>query len=209
MRWPRIIFIALVLLIFGAFLHYTLPQRDVVRVTGTEIIRQDFSGLNRIFYAQGDSGNAQPESRDLRLINAAFPDRVNEAGEEHARRVMLRNRPRVMAAALFQRPAPTAMPRPETQPRPGRSRQWFRSAYGWRRALTTYPKSVETAKMEGRRTNADRQKCSTLNPRACHIASKFFASGTVQEPVTTPARTATARRWAKPGSGFGQRRRPA
>jgi hypothetical protein len=69
MRWPRIIFIALVLLILGAFLQYTLPQRDIVRITGTEIIRQDFSGLNRIFYAQGDSGNAVVESRDLRLIN--------------------------------------------------------------------------------------------------------------------------------------------
>ena len=73
MRWPRIIFIALSLLIVGAFVHYTLPQRDIVRVTGTEIIRQDFSGLNRIFYAQGDSGNAIVESRDLRLINTILP----------------------------------------------------------------------------------------------------------------------------------------
>jgi len=69
MRWPRIIFIAILVLIFGSLLHYVLPQRDVARITGTEIIRQDFSGLNRIFYAQGDSGNAQTDSRDLRLIN--------------------------------------------------------------------------------------------------------------------------------------------
>jgi len=70
MRWPRIVFFLIVFVILGALLHYTLPQRDIVRITGTEIIRQDFSGLNRIFYAQGDSGNAQTESRDLRLINA-------------------------------------------------------------------------------------------------------------------------------------------
>lgn len=70
MRWPRIAFITVLILILGALLHYTLPQRDIVRITGTEIIRQDFSGLNRIFYAQGDSGNAQTDSRDLRLINA-------------------------------------------------------------------------------------------------------------------------------------------
>lgn len=72
MRWPRIIFIAVLVLIFGALLHYVLPQRDIARITGTEIIRQDFSGLNRIFYAQGDSGNAQTDSRDLRLINAVL-----------------------------------------------------------------------------------------------------------------------------------------
>lgn len=74
MRWPRLIFIAVIAAIVIAFLHYTLPQREIVRITDTEIIRQDFSGLNRIFYAQGDSGNAQTESRDLRLINTVRPN---------------------------------------------------------------------------------------------------------------------------------------
>lgn len=72
MHWPRIIFLTLLAAIIGAFLHYTLPQREIVRITDTEIIRQDFSGLNRIFYAQGDSGNAQTDSRDLRLINTVM-----------------------------------------------------------------------------------------------------------------------------------------
>jgi hypothetical protein len=72
MRWPRIVILALLALIVGSILHYTLPQRDIARITGTEIIRQDFSGLNRIFYAQGDSGNAQTDSRDLRLINSVL-----------------------------------------------------------------------------------------------------------------------------------------
>lgn len=53
----------------GAFLHYTLPQRDIVRVTGTEIIRKDFSGISRLFYAQADSGDTEVGNRDLRLIN--------------------------------------------------------------------------------------------------------------------------------------------
>lgn len=54
----------------GAFLHYTLPQKDIVTVQGTEIIRQDFSGWNRIFYAAADSGNDEATvNRDLRLIN--------------------------------------------------------------------------------------------------------------------------------------------
>jgi hypothetical protein len=54
---------------FGAFLHYTLPQKEIVRVTGTEIIRKDFSGLSRWFYAQADSGDVSSGNRDLRLIN--------------------------------------------------------------------------------------------------------------------------------------------
>jgi len=53
----------------GLFLHYVLPQHDVVKVTSTEIIRTDFSGWNRLFYAQADSGNVDQPTRDLRLIN--------------------------------------------------------------------------------------------------------------------------------------------
>ncbi|MBM7066370.1 DUF1523 family protein [Actibacterium sp. 188UL27-1] len=57
-------------LLIAAMLHYTLPQHDIVRVTGTEIIRQDFSGWNRMFYAQADSGNeTSAQNRDLRKIN--------------------------------------------------------------------------------------------------------------------------------------------
>ncbi len=59
----------LALLIAGSFFHYVLPQHDIVKVTSTEIIRTDFSNLNRIFYAQADSGAAEQPTRDLRLIN--------------------------------------------------------------------------------------------------------------------------------------------
>jgi hypothetical protein len=57
------------LLVIGGFFHYVLPQHDVVKVTSTEIIRTDFSSLNRIFYAQADSGASDQPTRDLRLIN--------------------------------------------------------------------------------------------------------------------------------------------
>lgn len=56
-------------LIFGALFHYVLPQHDVVKITSTEVIRQDFTSFNRIFYAQADSGSAELTTRDLRLIN--------------------------------------------------------------------------------------------------------------------------------------------
>ncbi|MEM1237754.1 MAG: DUF1523 family protein [Pseudomonadota bacterium] len=65
-RWTiRILFFAFVV----AFLHYTLPQRDLVRVADTEIIRKDYSGWTRIFYAQPDTGDLEQPTRDLRLIN--------------------------------------------------------------------------------------------------------------------------------------------
>lgn len=71
----RLLFWALVLLIFGAFLHYSLPQWDVVRVTDTYEKRQDFSNVNRLFWAQADSGSAaSPASRDVLFIQAFRPD---------------------------------------------------------------------------------------------------------------------------------------
>lgn len=65
----KVTFRILVFLIVGLFLHYVLPQHDIVKITSTEIIRTDFSGLNRIFYAQADSGTTEQSTRDLRLIN--------------------------------------------------------------------------------------------------------------------------------------------
>lgn len=67
LKW---VFVVTFWLFIGSFLHYTLPQKDIVTVQGTEIIRQDFSGFNRIFYAAADSGNDETTvNRDLRLIN--------------------------------------------------------------------------------------------------------------------------------------------
>ena len=61
----RYLLVAVVLLL----LNYVLPQQDVAKINGTEVIRQDFSGWNRIFYSQADSGNAELATRDLRLIS--------------------------------------------------------------------------------------------------------------------------------------------
>ncbi|MFN3662563.1 DUF1523 family protein [Yoonia sp.] len=65
----KFVFRLLILSFFALFLHYVLPQHDIVKVTSTEVIRTDFSSLNRIFFARGDSGAATPDTRDLRLIN--------------------------------------------------------------------------------------------------------------------------------------------
>jgi len=65
-RWTfRLILLALL----GAWLHYTLPQRDVVRVVNTYEERQDFGGLGDIFWqnTSGATANA-PVTRDVLFI---------------------------------------------------------------------------------------------------------------------------------------------
>lgn len=154
MRWPRIIFIGCLVLIFGAFLNYTLPQRDIVRITGTEIIRQDFSGINRIFYAQGDSGNAQTESRDLRLINAAFPDSVTETGEvtRPGGVMVYRNEDTGFGwPPYFKLNSADLHAEAANLTSTGADPQWVAiTHYGWRsRLLTTYPNVVAIRPVAG------------------------------------------------------------
>ena len=69
MTYIKWTFRLLVLALLAAFLSYVLPQRDIVRVVSTEVIRTDFTNYNRMFYAQADSGSAEAATRDLRLIN--------------------------------------------------------------------------------------------------------------------------------------------
>lgn len=75
MRWPRIIFLLVVASLFGAFAHYTLPQREVVRIVGTQLQLTEISGWSAWFYAQSDSGaDGTSVQRDVRLISATRPD---------------------------------------------------------------------------------------------------------------------------------------
>jgi hypothetical protein len=143
MRWPRIIFLSLLALLVGAFLHYTLPQRDIVRIASTEIIRTDFSGLNRFFYAQGDSGGAQVESRDLRLINTVQADgdvmvyRNEDTGFGWPPYFKLNS-------ADVQAEAANLVSTAE-------SPRWVAMThYGWRsRLLTTYPNAISMREVSG------------------------------------------------------------
>jgi hypothetical protein len=75
MRWPRIIFFGLLTVLVAACLHYTLPQRDVVRIVNVESRLTELGRFNGLFYAQRDSGSAQATAmRDLRLISTIRPD---------------------------------------------------------------------------------------------------------------------------------------
>ena len=70
MFYVKWIFRLIVLSLLFGFLHYTLPQRDIVRIVETEVRRVDF-GENSIFWAGADTGqNAGTVNRDIRFINA-------------------------------------------------------------------------------------------------------------------------------------------
>ena len=67
-KWALRIVMAIFVL---GFLHYTLPQHDIVRITGTENRRVDV-GENSIFWSRADVGMANSTSRDVFFINAVY-----------------------------------------------------------------------------------------------------------------------------------------
>lgn len=65
---------ALILFIVGAvFLNYYLPSRDVVRIVGTEVKRVDVDS-GAPFWDRADIGTNEEATRDVRFINAEFPN---------------------------------------------------------------------------------------------------------------------------------------
>ncbi len=66
MRFVKPVLLLILLLLVGGFLYFYLPSHDVVRIVGTDVKRVDIAG------------GSQPESvagtRDVRFINAVWPD---------------------------------------------------------------------------------------------------------------------------------------
>lgn len=76
MSYIKWTFIIAFWVLFGAFLHYTLPQRDTVYITGVEIKLEQF-GENSIFWASPDTGASAEGGyveRDVRFIDAVQAD---------------------------------------------------------------------------------------------------------------------------------------
>lgn len=70
----RILFWGVILSLFAAFLHYTLPQWDVVRISDTYEKRVD-PGDNRWFWAQAEVGNdTTVAQRDVFFIQTMRPN---------------------------------------------------------------------------------------------------------------------------------------
>jgi hypothetical protein len=73
MRFLKWSFFGILTLFVLSFLHYTLPQHDIVRIVGTENRRMDL-GENSWFWAAPDVGTGSGASRDVFFINAVFPN---------------------------------------------------------------------------------------------------------------------------------------
>ena len=66
-------------LLVAAFLHYTLPQRDVVAIINT-YNKNTPIGANWMFYSIEDTGTGVETTsavRDIRYIDAVFPDKTS------------------------------------------------------------------------------------------------------------------------------------
>ncbi len=73
MRRIKWFFGIIISLMVIAFLHYALPSRDIVQIVGTDVKRMDV-GHNSWFWASPDAGTATETTRDVRFINAAWPN---------------------------------------------------------------------------------------------------------------------------------------
>jgi len=60
--------------LLGSFLHYTLPQRDIVRIVNTYEERQELGDWTRLFWARPDEQSSALISRDVQFIQGV---RVN------------------------------------------------------------------------------------------------------------------------------------
>ncbi|WP_135502286.1 DUF1523 family protein [Roseovarius aestuariivivens] len=70
MYYFKLGFWAVVWILIAAFLHYTLPQTDIARITDTYEKRMDF-GDNALFWAGADTGNnATLQNRDVQFIQS-------------------------------------------------------------------------------------------------------------------------------------------
>ncbi|WP_293574744.1 DUF1523 family protein [Phaeobacter sp.] len=63
--------------LIGAFLHYTLPQYDVVRIVNTYEERQELNDWTRVFWSQPDAQSAELLNRDVQFIQAKYADDSN------------------------------------------------------------------------------------------------------------------------------------
>lgn len=74
MVYVKWVFLLTVWLLFGAFLHYTLPQYDVVRVIGTYEERQELGDWTRVFWSRPDGQSDTLVTRDVQFIQAEYVD---------------------------------------------------------------------------------------------------------------------------------------
>lgn len=72
MKYIRWTLFALVALVVGAFLHYSLVRQDVVRIVGSEVRRIEIVGVTGLFYSSSEPTDASGTNRDVKFISAVF-----------------------------------------------------------------------------------------------------------------------------------------
>ena len=70
MRFLKWTFWTIILACVAGFFHYTLPQHDVVRIADTFPRRQDFGGINTLFWSRADTGEGVAANQDVFFIQA-------------------------------------------------------------------------------------------------------------------------------------------
>jgi hypothetical protein len=70
MRYVKWTFVALIVLIVGSILHYTLPQRDIVRIVNTYEERQTLEGWTSMFWSGSSTTATSANTLDVQFIQA-------------------------------------------------------------------------------------------------------------------------------------------
>lgn len=201
MRWPRIFFLLIILSILGLFLHYTLPQRDIVRIVGVESRLTEVEGFNAWFFAARDSGTTQTSAlRDLRLISTITPG---------GRPVVFRNEDTgILWPPYFKfdsedlQTEALNLRSTEAEPR------WVAvTHYGWRsNFLSIYPNALEIAPVEGPDVRLiPWMPIAVLLVLAALLFIIWRMWERFEDRVIVPAADAGRVRWAKLRDRFGGR----
>ena len=149
MRNVRRIFRVVLFVIAGLYLHYTLPQHDVAKVTGISDRLERLSSFQQIFYNQVDLGSAEGDMRDLRLINTVKVDTWFLGLWRGGERVMVyRNEDTGVYPPYFKFDSSDL--EAEASALAGRE-QWVSiTHYGWRmRFLSIYPNAISIKPVSG------------------------------------------------------------
>lgn len=74
MIYVKWVFWATFWILIAGFLHYTLPQTDIARITDTYEKRIDFAENSLFWAGSGSSGNTQNTGRDVQFIQTKLTD---------------------------------------------------------------------------------------------------------------------------------------
>ena len=142
LRYVKWAFWTVLVLLVGGFLHYTLPQHDIVRITGT-YNRLTTVGENSIFYATPDVATGETGTRDIRFIEAVRPN---------GKVIVYRNEDTGWVwPPYFKYDSSNLQAEASNLKSSAEAPQWVSMThYGWRAAwLSIYPNAVKARKVDG------------------------------------------------------------